>query len=646
MKPFLLYATLCLATTAQAADVATLLQDADRYRSGQDALRVDTQVAVFNRDGTPDKQRRYTVFVQPGPKSLVLMRSPADQGQKVLMLGDDFWLLMPGSQRALRITPSQKLLGDIATLSWSQDYSGTLVGEEPCEPAAPAACLHLSLQARRRGVSYQRIELWLGRLRHEPVKAELHVQSDKLAKRARFVMAPGAAAPGGAKRMAEPHVPGPQPRDRMSPPKCLRRRAGRPGLAQLAAAAIAVLSPVHARADDTGMDLLLVWEARGPNASGLVAQANGLSAGIVPQEHSGTAAELSGRGSWRLPRGLAVHAEARGRSARMEGRATAHDARFNELQASADLGAWQASAGKKVIGWDVSQGFRPNDMVEQETRRTLLETRPEGRPLLQVEHFGAASAAALVWVNPLHLNDLADAQRFGAESALAARGYLRASAADWHVFARQGRHTGSGLGLALAWVASDALELHASARAHQRHDGWHLDDAAGTAPVATSPWQVRMLGAATQALLGATWTGEHRQSVMAEWWHDGTALPDGEWGRWQARNTALLAGATRPGPAAASAGNLAWQAMPLAAPSLRRDNLFVRLAWQAERWQVGADLLFMPADAGRVATAGVQWQGERLRLTTALRRFGGPGGALAAQIPQRHAGVVAASWAW
>lgn len=201
MKPILLIAACSLATAAQATDVSTLLQDADRYRSGQDALRVDTQVSVFNRDGTPDKQRRYTVFVQPGAKSLVLMRSPAERGQKVLMLGDDFWLLMPGSQRPLRITPSQKLLGDastgdIATLSWSQDYTGTLVGEEPCETGATAAspaCLHLSLQARRRGVSYQRIELWLGKVRHEPVKAELYVQSDKLAKRARFIMAPGAA---------------------------------------------------------------------------------------------------------------------------------------------------------------------------------------------------------------------------------------------------------------------------------------------------------------------------------------------------------------------------------------------------------------------------------------------------------------------
>jgi outer membrane lipoprotein-sorting protein len=200
MKPlplFTMLAALCAAGPAAAGDdVAALLQAADRYRTGQDALRVETQVTVFRRDGSPDKERRYTVFVQPDRKSLVLMRSPAEQGQKVLMLGDDFWLLMPGSQRPLRITPSQKLLGDastgdIATLSWAQDYAGTLVGEEPCqEEGADAAgpCLHLSLQATRKGVSYQRIELWLGKARHQPVRAELYVQSDKLAKQARFVM--------------------------------------------------------------------------------------------------------------------------------------------------------------------------------------------------------------------------------------------------------------------------------------------------------------------------------------------------------------------------------------------------------------------------------------------------------------------------
>jgi hypothetical protein len=182
---------LLLGSACAAADITSLLKDADRFRTSDDNMQVETQVSVFNRDGSPDKERRYTVFAQAQHKSLVLMRSPAEAGQKVLMLGDDFWLLLPGSARALRITPSQKLLGDastgdIATLSWADDYTGTLEGEATCADQRP--CLHLRLHAARKGLSYQRIDLWLGRQHHEPLAADLYVQSDKLAKRAVFVL--------------------------------------------------------------------------------------------------------------------------------------------------------------------------------------------------------------------------------------------------------------------------------------------------------------------------------------------------------------------------------------------------------------------------------------------------------------------------
>jgi len=175
-----------------AQDVPTLLKTADKYRMSSENMQVDTVISVFNTDGSPDKERRYTVFAQAKHQSLVLMQSPAEKGQKVLMLGDDFWLLMPSSQRPLRITPMQKLLGDastgdIATMSWSEDYAGTVAGEESCgEPAQK--CTHLSLAANRKGVTYQRIELWIGKAKSEPIKADLYVQSDKLAKQARFVM--------------------------------------------------------------------------------------------------------------------------------------------------------------------------------------------------------------------------------------------------------------------------------------------------------------------------------------------------------------------------------------------------------------------------------------------------------------------------
>jgi outer membrane lipoprotein-sorting protein len=194
IRRFAALAALVLAATgsAWADEVTTLLKAADKYRMSSDNMQVDTQISVFNTDGSPDKERRYTVFAQARHQSLVLMQSPAEKGQKVLMLGDDFWLLMPSSQRPLRITPMQKLLGDastgdIATMSWADDYTGAITGEEPCgEPAQK--CVHLSLTAARKGVTYQRIELWIGKTKNEPVKADLYVQSDKLAKQARFVM--------------------------------------------------------------------------------------------------------------------------------------------------------------------------------------------------------------------------------------------------------------------------------------------------------------------------------------------------------------------------------------------------------------------------------------------------------------------------
>ena len=183
--------SLALAAGASPAapDVQTLLKAADRFRADAGNLQVQTQVTVRGKDGAVEKERLYTVWLQGDRRSLVLMRSPAEAGQKVLMLADDFWLLMPGTQRPLRITPTQKLLGDastgdIATLSWAEDYTGTVMGTEQCD-ARP--CLHLSLQAARKGLSYQRIELWLGSVKSEPLRAELYVQSDKLAKTARFI---------------------------------------------------------------------------------------------------------------------------------------------------------------------------------------------------------------------------------------------------------------------------------------------------------------------------------------------------------------------------------------------------------------------------------------------------------------------------
>ena len=176
-----------LAMPVGAADVKSLLKEADAFRLGTESARVDTEVRVY-KGGALDKTRLYAVYVKPGRRSLVVFRSPSERGQKMLMLGDDFWLVLPPSQRPLRITPMQKLLGDastgdVASMTWSEDYDGKLEGEQSVDGVP---CLKLDILGQRKGVSYPRIVLYLAKSDRRPVHAELYVASEKLAKEADF----------------------------------------------------------------------------------------------------------------------------------------------------------------------------------------------------------------------------------------------------------------------------------------------------------------------------------------------------------------------------------------------------------------------------------------------------------------------------
>jgi len=178
---------LLLALPVHAENIKTLLEEADAFRVTSETLRVDTEVKVFKK-AELDKTRLYAVYVKPGRRSLVVFRAPSERGQKLLMLGDDFWLVLPSSQRPLRITPMQKLLGDastgdIASLTWAEDYDGSVVGEAT---VGGVPCLKLDIAGQRKGVSYPRIVLYLAKKDHRPMAAELYVASDKLAKEAEF----------------------------------------------------------------------------------------------------------------------------------------------------------------------------------------------------------------------------------------------------------------------------------------------------------------------------------------------------------------------------------------------------------------------------------------------------------------------------
>ncbi|AWF83393.1 outer membrane lipoprotein-sorting protein [Microbulbifer sp. A4B17] len=168
--------------------VESMLAKADSYRIGEASSKVVTNIQVF-KGGQLESQDRFHVYTRPERKSLVVFKGVGEEGQKMLMLQDNYWLLMPRSRRPIRITPMQRLLGeasigDIATLTWSQDYQGKF---EASEVLKDKQTYKLQLEAKTKGASYQKITLWLDGESHFPIQAELYLKSGKLAKVAHFV---------------------------------------------------------------------------------------------------------------------------------------------------------------------------------------------------------------------------------------------------------------------------------------------------------------------------------------------------------------------------------------------------------------------------------------------------------------------------
>lgn len=390
---------------------------------------------------------------------------------------------------------------------------------------------------------------------------------------------------------------------------------------------------------DFSGQLRTLWSKRQANSAGPLAQANEVVPGTVAttRDTLGQQAEL--RFGQRL-NALQLDAVGTVEVQYSSGRGTRTQGWLNEGVVSGNTGPWQWSVGKKVVAWDVGYGFRPNDVVQQEVRRSLASATPEGRPVLMAEHFNAHTAWSLVWVNPTqHKSNTGSS-----EPAVAARVYQRTGAVDWHGFARRGSQTGTSAGAAVSWVASDDVELHASWRGYARA-AIRSTTAAGSALARTNPWQTTPSGPGQQALIGGTWTSESQLSLLVEAWWDGTAPATTQWSTWLARNQALPLTLSQGAPATAVAGNLAWQGEIFGAgQGLQRSNLYARLSWQHEAWQTALDVLYHPADRGRMITATAAWQGDRFRLEGGLRVNTGPAQAVVRQLPIRQEGYVRSVW--
>ncbi|MEW6367222.1 MAG: outer membrane lipoprotein-sorting protein [Acidobacteriota bacterium] len=167
-------------------DAKAILHRADQARGIGDMYQVQTKIT--NHKGSDSEVHLFQVLVKGADKSLVHFLDPRDKGRSLLMLQDDMWIFLPNTDRPVRITPLQRLVGnasngDVARTNYENDYASSLLRTEEVDGHT---CYVLELLAVRKGATYQKIHYWVGAEDGLPHKADFFLASGKCYKTATF----------------------------------------------------------------------------------------------------------------------------------------------------------------------------------------------------------------------------------------------------------------------------------------------------------------------------------------------------------------------------------------------------------------------------------------------------------------------------
>lgn len=177
---------LLLGAALRADDSLRLLARADAFRGGFDSFVTRVRLTSREGDGVTDTAE-FEVSIK-GDNSLVKFLSVRGKGQSMLMRGDDMWLFLPAVARPVRITPIQRLLGnvsngDIARLRYADDYTPVMEGQTEVDGVRATV---LDLRAKRKSATYQRVRYIVRADDGRPLAAEYFLTSGKPMKTATF----------------------------------------------------------------------------------------------------------------------------------------------------------------------------------------------------------------------------------------------------------------------------------------------------------------------------------------------------------------------------------------------------------------------------------------------------------------------------
>jgi outer membrane lipoprotein-sorting protein len=170
-----------------------ILEKVDENRSVSTNFEMQVDLENYQKGKLSDSAV-FKGFVKGLDKSMVIYTHPASmKGRKILMIKDDTWIFIPDTKKPVRLTASQRLLGqasneDVLKIRFSYDYQAELLGEEGIADidSNNRNCYKLDLTARRSGTAYHKMTLWVEKETFYPVKAEFFALSGKKLKTAMY----------------------------------------------------------------------------------------------------------------------------------------------------------------------------------------------------------------------------------------------------------------------------------------------------------------------------------------------------------------------------------------------------------------------------------------------------------------------------
>lgn len=187
---FTLISMTVLATATEDTDILakTILEKADEIRFPRESFQVEVDIKTIS-PGKTDEEYKYRVLSKGNENSIVMITEPAsERGQTILMKGRDLWVFMPSVSQPIRLSLSQRLVGqvangDIARANFSGDYNPKLLRTEIISDEPHYV---LELTAVDRSVTYHKVVLWVQQSNFWPYQAEFYSLSNRLLKTSRY----------------------------------------------------------------------------------------------------------------------------------------------------------------------------------------------------------------------------------------------------------------------------------------------------------------------------------------------------------------------------------------------------------------------------------------------------------------------------